>query len=92
LLFFHLYCWLGSKPTGEPTGNNLMVGKAETKTFCYSSGGALLVSHCPPLQCLAMVGCFVASSAKQKQQRHHQQLNNGSTILYIYVSRKLGLI
>jgi hypothetical protein len=35
----------------------------------------------------------VVSSAKQKQQLHHQQLTNGSTILKnVYVSRILGLI
>ncbi len=24
-VFFHLYCWLGGEPTGEPTCNDLMV-------------------------------------------------------------------
>jgi hypothetical protein len=91
LLFFHLYCWLGSEPTGEPTRNNLMVGKAGTRTFCYSSGGALLVSR-PPPHCNTWQWLVVASSAKQKQQRHQQQLINGSTILNIYVSRKLRLM
>jgi hypothetical protein len=32
-------------------------------------------------RCNAWQWLVVASSAKQKQQRHHQQLTNGSTIL-----------
>jgi hypothetical protein len=44
---------------GEPTCNNLMVGKAGTRTSNHSSGVALIASRHPPLQCLAMVGCCI---------------------------------
>ena len=37
-----------------------MVDKAGTKRSYYSSGGALVASGRPPLQRLAMVGCFLA--------------------------------
>jgi hypothetical protein len=79
LFFFHLYCRLGGEPTGEPTRDDLMVEKAGTKMSNYSSGGALVASRRPPLQRLAWL--VVAFSAKQKQQLHHQQLTNSSTIL-----------
>jgi hypothetical protein len=44
---------------GEPTRGNLMVGKAGKRTSNHSSGVALIASHHPPLQHLAMVGCCV---------------------------------
>jgi hypothetical protein len=46
----HLYHRLGGEPTGEQLRNNLMVGKAETRTSYYSRGGALIASHSLPLQ------------------------------------------
>jgi hypothetical protein len=55
----HLYCPLGGEPTGEPTHDDLMVGKAGTRTSYYSSGDALIANHRPPLQRLAMVDCCV---------------------------------
>jgi len=59
-----------------------MVDKAGTKTSYYSSSGAIVTSRRPPLQRLAMVD--VVFSAEQKQQLHHQQLTNGSTILKMF--------
>ncbi len=50
------------------TRNDLMVGEAGTRMSYHSSGGA-------------PIWLVVVSSAKQKQQLHHQQLTNGSTIL-----------
>jgi len=82
IVFFHLYCRLGSEPTGEPTHDDLMVDKAGTKTSYYSSGGALIASRHPPLQRWRWL--VVAFSAKQKQQLHHQQLTNVSTILFMF--------
>jgi len=91
LFFFHLYCRLGGKPTGEPTRDDLMVDKAGTKTSYYSSGGALVASRRLPLQCLAMVGCCVLCIAEAaapplaaNQRQHH--------LVYVYVSSELGLI
>jgi hypothetical protein len=55
----HLYYPLGGEPTGEPTHDDLMVGKAGTRTSYYSSGDALIANHPLPSQCLAMVGCCV---------------------------------
>jgi hypothetical protein len=91
IVFFHLYCWLGGEPTGEPTRDDLMVDKAGTKMSYYSSGGALVASRRPPLQRLAMVGCCVLCDAEAaapppaaNQLQHH--LEN------VYVSSQLGLI
>jgi hypothetical protein len=87
----HLYCWLSSEPTSAPTRDNSMVGEAGTRTSYYSSGGAPITSHHPPLQRLAMVGCCdlcqteaAAPPAAANQQQHH--LKN------VFVSRQLGLM
>jgi hypothetical protein len=59
-----------------------MVAKAGTRMSYHSGNDALIASatrHCDAWQWLV-----VAFSAKQKQQLHHQQLFNGSTILKMF--------
>jgi hypothetical protein len=82
LFFFHLYCRLGGEPTGEPTRNDLMVDKAGTRRPTIQV--VALSSPAAARHCNAWRWLVVAFSAKQKQQLHHQQLTNGSTILFTF--------
>ena len=71
--------------------NDLLVDKAGTKMCYYSSGGALVASRCLPLQRLRWL--VVAFYAKQKEQRTPPAANQRQHhLVYVYVSRQLGLI
>jgi hypothetical protein len=56
-----------------------MVGKAGTRMSYHSSVALSLPAAARP--CSTWQWLVVVSSAKQKQQLHHQQLTNGSIIL-----------
>jgi len=57
--------------------------KAGTKTSYYIQVVALSLPAAAR-RCNAWRWLVVAFSAKQKQQLHHQQLTNGSTILFTF--------
>jgi hypothetical protein len=78
IVFFHLYCRLGGEPTGEPTRDDLMVDEAGTNRSIQAVALLLPATACC---CNAWRWLVVAFSAEQKQQLHHQQVTNGSTIL-----------
>jgi hypothetical protein len=82
LFLFHLFCQLGGKPTGEPTRDDLMQTRLGQR--CPTIQAVALSSPAAACHCNALQWLVVAFSAKQKQQLHHQQLTNGSTILFTY--------
>jgi hypothetical protein len=67
---------------GEPTRDDLLVDKAGTKTPTIQA--VALSSPATAHRYNAFRWLVVAFSAKQKQQLHHQQLTQGSTILFTF--------
>jgi hypothetical protein len=79
---------------GNGKGDSNGSGKIDCYLYCLMDGAftvSQLVVSCKPPPAVATLGNGWLSHPL-KQQQHHHQLTNCSTILKMFVSRQLGLI